>query len=131
MINAERLQTVLTHIRDNPELHRQDLWTCGTSACFAGWTTRLFGVEDGWTNIGFSTDVDGICGAEVWERDGTHYSSTRMLAITLLGLTNDQAFKLFNGGNTIGMIELMVKDLVNGHPMQTLDDYYFEVGSQQ
>lgn len=46
--NAELAYRVLDHIDTHPEQHDQHVWieqtsTCGTAACFAGWTCLIAG----------------------------------------------------------------------------------------
>lgn len=127
MINAERLQAVMTQILDHPELHKQNSWTCGTTACFAGWSTWMYGAQDGWTNHGRAS-ANGA-GTEIWQRDDD-VLGTADLAQELLGLTEIQALYLFDGGNTIPELELMVKDLVSGNPLLTPEEYTDEVESK-
>ena len=41
--NAELAWRVLDHIDAHPESWDQNVWGCGTAACFAGWAVRLSG----------------------------------------------------------------------------------------
>lgn len=81
MVNEERVRAVWQHLKLNPEEWDQDTWfegcfehhsgsKCGTVGCFGGWTNKLFGGE----------------GADIQDSD---------LAQRLLGLTEDQADRLF------------------------------------
>lgn len=41
MSNIGQLDQVRRFLRDHPDLHNQRKWTCGTTACVAGWTVAL------------------------------------------------------------------------------------------
>lgn len=41
--NAELAYKVLDHIDAHPESWDQNIWDCGTAACFAGWAVRFSG----------------------------------------------------------------------------------------
>lgn len=102
--NVELLQQTMQYIKDHPERHQQDIWTnqCGTAACFAGWAAML----SGWA----AWQVHNF---EMWTRGAN-----------LLGLTYTEARILFDTGNTAPMLELMVKDLVNGDQLRDQADYH-------
>lgn len=110
MPNVELLQQTMQHIKDHPEQHDQHIWvnSCGTAGCFAGWAALL----SGW----FIEDLR-YYGDFRWTTFGRE----------LLDLTPDEAFKLFCSSNTVPMLELMVKDLVNGDEMRKFEDYAEEV----
>lgn len=110
--NIELLQETMQWLKDHPELHDQsDYWTsCGTPLCFAGWATHLNGLTR--------------------QRLRDAYMQTRDYAAFALGLTRDEALTLFASGNTIPMLELMVKDLVNGDVLHSPYDYRREVSEQ-
>lgn len=106
--NVELLQQTMQHITDHPEQHYQGRWICGTAACYAGRAALLSGVT-----------IDEICETpDMWE-----------LGANLLGLTTFEARNLFDPDNTRSMLELMVKDLVNGDDLRQSIDYQLEVES--
>lgn len=109
--NVELLQQVMQHIKDRPEQHWQNIWVneCGTEACFCGWAALLSGHE-----------VDEL---------GTHNAGCMQdLGADLLGLEHKEADLLFRASNSREMLELMVKDLVNGDQLRDQLDYYIEAG---
>lgn len=83
--NAELAYRVLDHIDADPRSWRQDVWDCGTAACFAGWAVRLAG--------GISGDdlvVDGpaeLIGHPVG-----------VAAHMVLGIDEDTAWSLYDRG---------------------------------
>jgi hypothetical protein len=104
--NVELLQRTMQHIKDHPKQHRQGMVMdyCGTAGCFIGWAALL----SGWSvqRVRFAPMVE--CGAE------------------LLGLTQIETMILFDAENTMPMLELMVKDLVNGDKLRGIVDYEIE-----
>jgi hypothetical protein len=104
--NTELLQETMQYIKDHPQQHDQSVWMneCGTAGCFLGWAAILSGKPLDWIkyNIGYAA------GAK------------------LLGLTRVEANILFASGNTRPMLELMVKDLVNGDELRDTQDYLDE-----
>jgi len=113
--NKELIERTMRHIVDHPERHEQSAWigttTCGTVACFAGWALML----------------DGITAQHLldWPYDeyGSRFSRVREEAAKRLGLTLDEAKQLFHGCNTRDMLQLMVKDLLNGEELRATDQY--------
>lgn len=103
-MNTELLEQTMQHIKDHPEQHRQSIWvnSCGTSACFAGWAALLSGMD--WAQI---------IAAEDQGAGGMH-----AMGAELLGISIDDAYRLFDGQNTLRMLELMVKDLLNGQSVR-------------
>ena len=114
--NTQLLQQVLQFIKDNPEQHHQAHWfsTCGTAACFAGHAVLMSGWEH--------------CEDQSPEMIHSHRHKgqpllVRKAAAHELGLTLLESVALFDPENTIEMLELMVKDLVNGDVLMGPDDY--------
>lgn len=108
--NVELLQETMQHIIDHPEQHYQSQWVtepCGTAACFAGRAALRSGVS-----------IRTILSSDMWR-----------LGAELLGISVLESLTLFNAGNTRAMLELMVKDLVNGDVLRSTDDYAWEVAS--
>ncbi|MBO0676755.1 hypothetical protein JRC04_04685 [Mycolicibacterium sp. S2-37] len=106
--NVELLERVMQHILDHPEQHFQGSWitSCGTAACFAGWAAMF----------------SGMSAREVYEHD-----RMKDVGAELLGLTAGEAFVLFTSWNTRDMLQLMVKDLVNGDALRDNLTYLDEV----
>jgi hypothetical protein len=107
-------------IVDDPEHHDQTNWMtstgCDTACCFAGWALLLDGVSV-W-------DLTRYVDLEM--EDDSDPEGIKQVAAQRLGLTGAEAFILFSGGNTRTMLELMVKDLVNGESLQSNIDYLRE-----
>lgn len=128
--NVELLERTMQYIVDHPEAHKQHRWfaraDCGTAACYAGWACLLSGykVED--IKGPHSFNLVAPDGAEVplavLEVD-EHRPGVSKEARDLLGLTFDEAEMLFEATNTVGMLRLMVKDLVNGDDLRDSHEY--------
>ena len=104
--NIELLEQTMCHINDHPTQHDQSTWVqpydCGTIACFAGWAALLSGMT--------SREILNV--------------NMRIKGAELLGLTEDEAHTLFDTINTRPVLELMVKDLVNGYVLGDPDAYF-------
>lgn len=108
--NVELLEKTMQHIMDHPDKHDQaDYWTaCGTPSCFAGWALHFAGLSQ----------------EQVWR-----IGATRRVAAAVLGLTEQETLVLFSPLNTRPMLQLMVKDLINGDAMKFYSfDYQKEAG---
>ena len=110
------LEETMLHIRTFPELHNQSFFfertDLGLRACFAGRACLLSGLEVVLNPLGWGGSV-------------IHQillQSAFTVARDLLGLTHDQARNLFTPLNTTHMLELKVKDLVNGSPLRTYNE---------
>lgn len=99
-VNVPLLQQVLDHITDNPETWDQTDW-CGTSCCVAGHVA----LAQGWqrTNV-HSSRV---------RRDGEERSVSQV-AREALGLTPDDAERLFDGGNSLRELWAHADQLTGG-----------------
>lgn len=84
MKNAELAYKILDHIRENPKEWDQSTWHCGTTHCFAGFA-ELFTTGE----IDDETD-----GARTWN-----------IATEALGITDEDAYTLFNPTNTLSYLE--------------------------
>lgn len=113
MRNIPLLESVMQQIIDHPELHFQRTYfadtDCGTAGCFAGWACMLAGLKP--AKDWFSVLVDG------------RPDSTFAVARALLGIPAPEAKILFDIGNTRRMLQLMVKDLINGDQLRDNDFY--------
>lgn len=110
----------MRHILDHPEQHDQAQWIapCGTAACFAGWSVLL---SPNW-------EVFDYRGAMLARRvdDPEEIYSTAEAAEMELGVRPIEADILFSAVNTRPMLQLMVKDLVNGDDLREVEDYQRE-----
>lgn len=119
MTNMKVLTEALTFISDNPDKHKQHVWTCGTGACLAGWVTLLNGYENSlipavdWFGDSMTTEVEN--GVVKDKRGHRHFVSS--LAEELLDIDPRDATILFNEDNTIEDLKLMAKDLENGEDL--------------
>lgn len=90
--NAQLLRAVGDRIAAYPHLYDQSEWgrtnDCGTVGCVAGHAAEL---------AGYRLDVDGLFGAAV-RSDDVGRESTRDVARDALGLTDEEAARLFAGG---------------------------------
>lgn len=115
--NYSLLENTMVHIRSNPELHNQasffERGELGMTACFAGRALLLAGYQPV-----MATDNS----AAVYMPDGT-IELAWIAAQKLLGLTYEQASNLFTPANTSHMLELMVKDVLNGAPLKDYGEY--------
>lgn len=106
-INTELLERVMQHILDHPEQHDQTSWGhkephCGTAACFAGWTVILAGER-----VRFDQEQNMFLNHS--HRD----IPTRAAELLGLPFVPGGGMTLFRTPNTIPVLQLMVKDLVN------------------
>lgn len=115
--NTELLEATMQHILDHPNSHDQGRYfnSCGTPSCFAGWAIHLAGYR--------YTDGVRVCQISP-TGDGKALAADGVFAAQLLGIDLVNAWRLFNAGNTRSMLELMVKDLVNGDDLKSAENYY-------
>jgi hypothetical protein len=96
--NLALLRKIFDHWRAHPEQFDQDTWASrdpdgNVTHCVAGWAVALSPE----CHIAWYTPVKGVSAAEwVYDRDGNH-RLIRDLAEELLGLTYDEARRLFFG----------------------------------
>jgi hypothetical protein len=118
--NAELAWRVIDHIDAHPEQHDQNAWidksaSCGTVACYAGWTCLLSNDEP-------FEDEDGDTDNEVWV-DG-HIETVQHRALHLLGLSYDRDTRfghlLFAPENTREDLERLVAEIFGPRPEQVL-----------
>lgn len=98
-LNRELLEKVMTQITDHPEdWDQMAYWRgCGTPSCVAGWAEHF----------------SGLTAYKAQERYGTHHSA----GATLLGISYREAYVFFDDHNTLPMLQLMAKDLLNGETL--------------
>ena len=96
-MNKERLAKVMNQILENPETWDQTKWHCGSSHCFAGWAQVMSGKEE--------DDATAGKDAQEW-----------------LGIDDDSALYLFDGGRDLIELFEHVSELVNGRlPLITVE----------
>lgn len=114
-INWPLLDKVLDHIRAHPEQHVQRIFRCETGMCVAGWAAELSGRE--WAYPAGLTEAASLMLAEpgdpfVWATaDDRRVVECFEVARELLGLTDEEAYWLFEAGNTLSDIERIVDEL--------------------
>lgn len=86
-VNVALLRQTMDYIEAHPEEWDQRVWSCGTTACFAGWAVKLSGI-----------DID----AAVCDMGGGVTASVGIVAQELLGITDKAADALFSGCNRMG-----------------------------
>lgn len=105
----------MQRIVDHPHLHDQAWYytasECGTVACFAGWACWLAGYQTVWDNETMPL------ASNVRKGPSAMAVSAFSVAQLLLGLTPAEAQTLFAPCNSRAVLQLMVKDLVNGEEL--------------
>lgn len=127
--NVELLEKTMQYIQDHPEQHAQESWMhateCGTAACFAGWACLLAGLEQV-QGTGFATRSTVRSGpltlTKAYKTNVGEVVSIPSEAAAQLGLTEREAGILFDAGNTVDELKLMVKKLVNGEVLNWLSE---------
>ena len=125
-VNAEALERVMTHIKDNPRMWRQatyftdrDVHDCGTTACFAGWAVQFYAEQEGWKP---REELFVATTARYYFKDGQppeDASHVAEVAAEILGITDADADILFGGSNDMEQLETMVKNLLNNEEITT------------
>lgn len=89
MSNVGALDQIRTFLRQHPHLHDQSMWTCGTTACVAGWVVALDKGSQPGSNV---TD-------DLW---ACNLGASRIAARAqeLLGLAKPEASALFLDAQT-------------------------------
>lgn len=112
-MNKPLLRKTLAFITKYPEKHNQRAW-CGTKQCFAGWACHL----DGWRRDHVATSIarcdnEWLPGSDMGDlvRNGDTVASVLEVAKNILGLTWEQAYRLFNSTNTRRDLRAIVQDL--------------------
>lgn len=112
-INVTLLRKTLEHIKAHPEAWDQADWrtVCGTAMCFAGHAATIAGGTWQSNQISYLDAVPEDDADKVG-----HLPSGRVIHVSAraqrdLGLTDDQAHRLFHGANTLPTLEYIVEDL--------------------
>lgn len=100
MSNAIALRTVLEHVQENHDDWHQGEW----SNCFAGQTLRVL--------LGATSVVDCCpeCGGLDLNGERLYGSNIGVRAALELGLTPDQATRLFHAGNSLEFIRELIEE---------------------
>jgi hypothetical protein len=126
---VRRAYEVINYLTDHPERHDQETWlnwpqmfreagvdrataerTCGTTACFAGWTVLLNGHTI--TN-GAYVDLEGTPPVD---RVAARHVGVDNVAAQLLGLDNDEMGRLFYETHTLWDVIRAVEDIFGPQP---------------
>lgn len=127
-VNTDLLRKTLAHIEAHPEAWEQSVWAvrgldgCGTALCFAGHAVTLSGLELSWVDEyedGYGNDDDEYWtparqvanNVRVDPDSRLHGYSIRYAAADLLGLNDEQAYRLFEGNNTLAELRRIVGEL--------------------
>lgn len=98
-----RLDAALAYIEQHPEEHRQQTWAwrtpCGTAYCLAGHVAVQAGATFRW-NAFVGADGTQLADAVEVTYEG-RLIDVDELAMTLLGVEDEAASDLFEGGNTL------------------------------
>lgn len=100
------IKNALVHFRNNPEKHQQGEWICQTGCCLAGDVVLAVGAEPIYAGVQFGTTKVFYQGRE---------RIVPALATEVLGITDADAYSLFDSGNTIETLEAMYGLLDAGH----------------
>lgn len=105
-VNTPLLRKVLNFVTDHPDEWNQGVWAvrsaCGTTACIAGHTVLMTGHEVEWgPSLVHDVEHDVEKAVAVLGEPWTPVQTIREVATRELGLTEDQAYLLFNAGNTL------------------------------
>lgn len=93
-LNIPLFKKIHDRISAAPEVHSQDTWECGSTRCIAGWAVHLttgepvFSENNGWRGLHPAT-------RELARRYGLAADSVPAIALRLLGITADEAGRLF------------------------------------
>lgn len=122
-LNTVLLEQTMQYILDHPDRHDQSVWVdgdeptlCCTTACFAGWALILDGMK-------IEDLEDLVIKPNIWQSTparpgGVLVSPVLLKAAAVLGLDVDTARQLFWHTHEIDGLQHMVKDLLNGEPLE-------------
>lgn len=111
-VNLTLLRDALDRIEAEPQHWNQHAWaartTCGTTYCLAGWTCVLAGHHIDWDNAIYADDAEDAPMEAITLTNGWLISAA---AQRLLGLTDAEADRLFDGHNTLPELHRMAAQL--------------------
>lgn len=102
----------MAYIDTHPELHRQTMWRCGTIACYAG----HFTLTSGEVELTHPLDDNSIMVREV--ATGRTYTLAEWAQLRM-EISSEEAWALFDAGNTRDMLRAGVKAYINGESIAT------------
>lgn len=101
-VNKQLINNVLNFLKSHPEKHDQNAW-CGTRMCFAGWTCYFAGFKplpkdhaDAFDEAHYS---EVSFNGHDLVANGQTLGTAEDVAKSLLGLTGEQADRLFYSGS--------------------------------
>lgn len=145
MRDTEKIQAVMDFIKDHPEKHEQTIYfepsECGSVGCFLGWAAELYGEQCGYFRLrspnfrNLWVGPDGLDGEVTLEPPFTNLDDGSLLHVStvgsrILGLAKEEEFIIEAGGNTLAVLDYMVKDLCNGAMLQEIK-YYKELAGEE
>lgn len=113
--NVELLRRTLAHIEEPSTPWDQEDYRCETGMCFAGWAAQLAGgvwvtgPDDPWSDTLVADATDDP--AFLHDVHGTEGISAARRAARILGLTPEQSYRLFAGGNDLETLRHIVDEL--------------------
>jgi len=107
MPNAVLAYETLDYIEANPKEWNQDVWFCGTAACFAGRATLLHGDKR-------APGLDAVDVIPTEDQRRRVYVRTR--ARQLLGINHSDADDLFDPFNGLEDLRELVKEIFGPRP---------------
>jgi hypothetical protein len=112
-VNKDLLRETLAYIEVHPEEWDQRQWICGTSACFAGRACLLSGAQpcDWGGKVVQPNDEEETGLVVAQDSDSTRAIGVGEMARRLLGLTDDQADRLFHLDNDLEDLRYLVGKL--------------------
>lgn len=113
--NVPLLRQTLGYIEEHPEEWKQEVYHCGTAACFAGHAALLDGGE--WIDAESESllargDDPAMYTRDL--RDGRRSVWVFHRAQRILGLTPGQAYALFDEENSLEALRKIVAELTGG-----------------
>lgn len=125
--NVDLLRRTLAYIEEHPKEWKQDTWRCGTTACFAGHAAMLDGGM--WASSGSSALVarpDDLP-SRIYTFGGMDLVPVEDRAQRVLGLTDEQAFDLFRGSNSLNDLRRIVAELTGGCVMSPVPTHTYRL----
>lgn len=123
-IDVSLLRKTLEHILSDPEHWNQACWLekrsrCGTIGCLAGWAAQLSPRAETHKNMTW-----------LWSVDGGEALALPRAAETVLGLTEEQSDRLFDGDNSMRDLWMWASEYTRGEielpPEGSLPDEQFD-----
>lgn len=111
-MNLTEINDIITYIEDHPESWFQGEWArkfhnktrCGTAYCIAGHAVHRAGYKICWNRGSHATEC---------RRPDGEFDTIQTAATEVLGLTFEQASRLFSGANDMDDLKMIAKDWAN------------------